>query len=378
MHRDWAEFREALRQFHSPQQNILYADVDGNIGFVAPGRVPIRRAGKGQHPVPGWSGEFDWIGFIPFDELPSAINPRRDLLVNANNKVVPDSYPHLLGIDWPPPYRAARIHDALAGNGPSHRVADSLVLQLDVLANGAKQLLPRLLSVAPADERAAAAVGLLRAWDLRMHRNAPEPLILQAWIWALGRELLGDELGANYREFLNGGIYTVERLIVDESSWCDNASTETVETCDAQIASSLTLALDHLSQRFGDDMLSWRWGEAHVARFDHPVLSRIPVLAHLFSQALESDGGSDTVNRASARMAGPADRLFENVHGAGYRAVYDLADLDLSRFMIATGQSGNPLSSHYGSLSERWRDGMSVSLAPETWAVAEQLVLRPE
>lgn len=376
--RDWTEFRDALRDFHSPQQNILYADVDGNIGFIAPARVPIRRNGNGQHPVPGWSGEFDWIGFIPFDELPATVNPRQGLLVNANNKVVPDSYPHLLGIDWPPPYRAARINDALAGNGPTHRVTDSLVLQQDILANGAKRLLPRLLSVSPADQEAASAIGLLRAWDLRMHRNAPEPLILQAWIWALGREILSDELGENYRDFLNGGIYTVERLIAEESSWCDNTATDAVESCDTQIARALTLALDHLTGRFGDDMHGWRWGEAHVARFDHPVLSRIPLLGDLFSQSLESDGGSDTINRASPRMAGPEDRLFENVHGAGYRAVYDLSDLNRSRFMIATGQSGNPLSNRFGGFSERWRDGMSVSLAPETWAVAEQLTLRPQ
>ncbi|NIA67017.1 penicillin acylase family protein [Pelagibius litoralis] len=376
--RNWGEFRAALRQFHSPQQNILYADVDGNIGFVAPARVPIRRAGNGQHPVPGWNGEFDWIGFVPFDELPSVINPRSDLVINANNKMVPDSYPHLIAVDWPPPYRAERIAAALAGRGPHHDVTASVILQQDIVASGAKKILPRLLSVPPNSARGVMAISMLRSWDLRMHRNAPEPLIIQAWVWALGREILADELGGNYRDFLNGGLYTVERLIDEESSWCDNTDTEPVETCDAQIAASLDIALDLLSDRFGDDMNHWRWGEAHATKFSHPVLSRIPVINRLFAQNVESDGGDDTVNRASARLGGPEDSLFENVHGAGFRAVYDLADLDLSRFMIATGQSGNPLSSLYGSLSYRWRDGLNVSLAPETWAVAEQLKLLPK
>ena len=374
---NWPEFRAALRQFHSPQQNFLYADIDGNIGFIAPARIPIRRAGDGQHPVPGWSGEFDWIGYVPFDELPATLNPKSGRLVNANNKVVPDSYPHLIAVDWPPPYRAERILGELTGKGTEHDVLDSVILQQDIVANGARRILPRLLSVPPNTERAAAAMTMLRTWDLRMHRNAPEPLILQAWIWALSRELLADELGNDYREFLNGGLYTVERLIGQDSLWCDNTATEAEETCDAQIAASLDLALDHLSGRFGHDMDEWRWGAAHAARFPHPVLSRIPVVNWLFSRRIESDGGNETINRASARLGGPSDRLFENVHGAGYRAVYDLADLDRSRFMVATGQSGNPLSRFYGSLSRRWADGLNVSLAPETWAVAEQLRLIP-
>ncbi len=375
--RDWGEFQLALRQFHSPQQNVMYADVDGNIGFTAPARVPVRRAGNGQHPVPGWNGAFDWISLVPFEELPSVINPRSDLLINANNRIVPDSYPHLIAVDWPAPYRAERLAAVLDGKEGTHTVADSVILQQDIVANGAKRILPRLLSVPAGDERSAAAVSMLRAWDYRMHRNAPEPLILQAWVWALGRKLLADELGGEYRQFLNGGIYTVERLISEESPWCDDITTEIAETCDNQIEAALDLALDSLSARFGSDMAQWRWGEAHSARFPHPVLSRIPVVSTIFAQNVETDGSDDTINRASARLGGAEDSLFENVHGAGYRAVYDLADLDNSRFMIATGQSGNPLSDLYGSLSYRWRDGLNVSLAPETWAVAEQLKLIP-
>ena len=375
--RDWADFREALRQFHAPQQNVVYADTAGNIGFMAPARVPVRRAGNGQHPVPGWSGEFDWIGFVPFEELPSRDNPRRGVIINANNKIVPDNFPHLIAVDWPPPYRAERIGTVLAGAAGNHSVTDSVVLQQDIVANSAGSILPRLLSVPPVSERGRQAVALLRSWDRQMHRNATEPLILQAWTWALGKAILADELGPDYLEYLDGGTYTVQRLVAAESQWCDLTETPAVEGCDAQIQRALEMALDLLSERFGGDMSAWRWGEAHVARFSHPVLSRIPVIGPQFTYSVETDGGNDTINRASPRLGGSPEHLFEDVHGAGFRAVYDLSDLDRSRYIIATGQSGNPISSFYGNMALRWRDGLTVSLAPESWALAEQLSLLP-
>jgi penicillin amidase len=181
---NWAAFREALRQFHSPQQNVLFADTAGNIGFLAPARVPVRRAGNGQHPVPGWSGEFDWIGFVPFEELPSTSNPRSGLIVNANNKIVPDRFAHLIAVDWPPPYRAERIGAVLAGAAGNHSVTDSVILQQDIVSNGADENLPRLLAATPAGDRERKAINLLQGWDGQMHRNAPEPLIMQACVLA--------------------------------------------------------------------------------------------------------------------------------------------------------------------------------------------------
>src|SRR3546814_11076541 len=120
-----ATFRDALRHFHSPQQNVVFADVAGNIGFASPARVPVRRSGNGQHPVPGWSGEFDWIGFVPFEELPASSNPRSALIINANNKIVPDEFAHLIAVDWPPPSRAERIAAVLGASACSHGVKAS-------------------------------------------------------------------------------------------------------------------------------------------------------------------------------------------------------------------------------------------------------------
>src|SRR3546814_14848893 len=121
-----------LFRSHSPQQNVVCADVAGNIGFAAPARVPVRRSGNGQHPVPGWSGEFDWIGFVPFEELPASSNPRSALIINANNKIVPDDFAHLIAVDWPPPYRAERIAAVLGDSAGSHAVTDSVILQQDI------------------------------------------------------------------------------------------------------------------------------------------------------------------------------------------------------------------------------------------------------
>lgn len=374
---DWAEFRFALRAFHSPQQNVIYADTSSNIGFMAPARVPVRRAGDGRHPVPGWTGEFDWIGFVPFEELPSKDNPRDGLVINANNKIVPDDFAHLIAADWPPPYRAERIARVLIGADGNHSVTDSVILQQDIVANSAEQLLQMLLAVEPASERARQAAALLRAWDRRMHRSAPEPLILQAWVWALGRTILADELGNSYLEYLGSSSFTLTRLLSADSAWCDDVNTPEHESCDSQVAAALELALDHLTERFGQDMAAWRWGEAHVTRFTHPILSRIPVLGGIFTYRVEADGGDETINRATARLGGDTETRFENVHGAGFRAVYDLSDLDASRFMMATGQSGNPLSNLYGNMAQRWRDGLTVSLAPDSWASAEQLSLLP-
>jgi len=372
-----AEFRTALRQFHSPQQNVVYADVAGDIGFMAPARVPVRRTGNGQHPVPGWSGEFDWIGFVPFEELPSRQRPDDGLIVNANNKIVPDNFAHLIAVDWPPPYRAQRIAEILRGASGHHGITESVGLQQDILATSAERLLPRLLGTSQYSERGRQAAALLNAWDRQMHRGAPEPLIYQAWLWALGEAILADELGPDYLNYLGSGSYTLERILEHDSAWCDDIETSEVEDCARQVPAALEVALDYLVERFGDDMASWRWGDAHSARFSHPVLSRIPVIGDFFTYSVAADGGEDTVNRATPRLGGTGESRFEDVHGAGFRGVYSLADLDRSRFMIATGQSGNPLSPHYGNLAPRWRDGMTVSLAPDSWALGEQLSLLP-
>ncbi len=359
--RDWDGFRAALRNFHSPQQNIVYADTGGTIGFIAPGRVPIRKRGDGRVPVPGWSGEFDWTGFIPFDELPMTVNPPSGRIVAANNKIVPDDYPYLITADWADHYRAERINEMLDSSHPG-TLEGSRAMQQDIMSLGVRELLPLLLEAKPETDRGRLALAVLGEWDGRMDRNSAAPLIFFSWIRELNRVLLADELGEAFADFQYPKMDLLAGILSKDRTWCDDIRTGAREDCPAQLIDALEAALNLLALRFRYPVDRLRWGEAHVARFSHPVLSRVPLFDAIFGFAVETDGGNHTLNKAGVRVTGSRDTLFEDIHGPGYRAVYDLANLDNSHFMIATGQSGNPFSPHYGSLAERWRDGIYVKL----------------
>ena len=372
--RDWSQFRAALRDFHSPQQNIVYADAAGNVGFLAPGRVPLRRAGDGTAPVEGWSGAFDWVGELAFEDLPQALNPAQGPIVSGNNRVVPEGYAHFLTAHWPPPQRARRILQLLRQLQPV--TPDSVAaMQLDSLSLDARQLLPRLLTATPASEAARQAADLLTTWDGRMDRTRPEPLIYAAWTVALTRRLLADELGPDFGDFARPDPRRLWAVLTDGQAWCDDRTTEGAEDCDRQIAAALDDALNGLSGTLGGDLEAWRWGELHRAELAHPVLGRIPVLGKLFGFGQETDGGDETVNRGVFSLA--ERQIFSHVAGASLRIVYDLSDLDATRAITATGQSGNPLSRHYGSFARRWRDGALLRLKNDSQEGRERLILTP-
>ena len=379
--RDWNEFREALRHFHSPQQNITYADVDSNIGFMAPGRVPVRSQGDGGAPVPGWTGTHEWSGFIPFDQLPTAFNPRSGRIVNANHRVVPASYRWYLTRDWPAPYRASRILEHLNSSRP-RTLETEAELQNDVLSHAAKALLPLLLERAdPADEQGRAAVSLLRRWDGRMSRELGAPLVFTAWLAEVNRGLYADELGEFFEEYWGLRPRVARRMLTRRTVWCDHAATDAREGCGQVVTEALARALDLLRERFGEDMSEWRWGAAHEALFRHPLFGRIPVLRSLADIRVESGGGAFTVNRGQHRL-NDARSPFASVHGPGYRAIYDLSSLENSRFAVATGQSGNPLSALYDNTTENWRNGRYMRIAQSREAAAREAIgilrLRPE
>lgn len=360
---DWAEFLAAMENFHAPQQNVAYADRGGTIGIVAPGRVPLRAAGIGALPVPGWTGEFDWTGYVPFAELPQARDPARGRIVNANNKLVDGAYPYQLTDDWPPPFRADRIHQLLDARS-RHAVEDATEAQLDTYSPPAAMLVPRLLATVAgsASGRSRRAVEMLGAWDYRMDRNHAAPLIYMAWVRALERRLLADELGDQFSAYAASRPLVLMRMLDQRQIWCDDTSTPGAETCADQIAAALTDALETLAERLGPSIDEWRWGDMHRAQFRHSVFGQIPVLGSLFNITVTTDGGPHTLNRGVASLrSGPG--LFEHIHGPGYRAVYDLDDLDNSRFIIATGQSDRPLSAHYADLTPIWADGGYLRLS---------------
>lgn len=378
-----ADVPAALDSFNivgSPQQNIHLADDQGNIAVTAPGHVPIRKKGNGMRPMPGWTGEYDWRGLIPLDALPRTVNPADGRIVNANNRLVPESYPYMLTASWPPPDRAERIRNLLDGGKKPFTPAMMRKLQLDAKSPAAQILLPMLLDY-PADTGAADEVhAMLHAWNGEMDRSRPEPLIFVAWMDKLNRALLADELGTQFDVLERPDPRRLRRFLEEETAWCDDITTkDRTESCEIQVQDALASALADLSAAYGDDPKSWAWGDAHRAALPHPALSRIPVIGSLFDNPIATDGGDETINRGSVTYQGqqPAAR-YEHRQGPGLRAIHDLSQpLGSSLFMIADGQSGNPLSEHYASFATAWRGGRYVKLVGETQDSAARLRLTP-
>jgi penicillin amidase len=356
---DWRGFVAALPQVASPIQNVLYADVGGHIGFYAPGRVPVRKAGDGRWPVPGWTGAYDWQGVIPFEALPHVLDPPRGAIVNANNRVVPQSYPYLLTADWEDPYRARRLAQLLEGD--DFDPAAFATIQADELSLLAADLLPIMLRAQPASPAAAAAMAELRAWDRVMAADARAPLLFAAWYRELSRLIYADELGPLFRSFWSLRPEFMERVLTSRPAWCDDRASARVETCAERTSEALELALADLARRLGEDRQEWNWGRLHPARMAHPILGDQPLLGWLFNIEIAVGGDGTTVNAAHYRLSDEA-RPFTGVLAATCRATYDLADLDLSRFVAATGQSGNPLSRHYRDLTALWATGQGVAI----------------
>ncbi|HYD99810.1 MAG TPA: penicillin acylase family protein [Alphaproteobacteria bacterium] len=373
---DWAGFTAALRHWVAPQQNIAYADVDGHIGLYVPGRVPVRPGRDGTVPAEGRDGRGDWRGFVPFERLPHAFDPPEGRLVNANNAVVGPGYPYVITRNWDAPYRAERIVEAI---GETHGPDAAVALQLDTLSPAARQLMPLLAAAAPSSERGKAALARLRTWTFEVRRDAPEGLIFNAWLRQLHRALLADELKELMPDMGQPNAALAHRLLTAAPAWCDDIGTPEPETCQAILTAALERAVAELAERHGPDIAAWRWGDAHRASLDHQLWGRLPLADRLTDLSLPTDGDNYTVNRGASYGDSPSDP-FVHGHGAGLRAVYDLADLSRSRFSVATGPSGHPLSRFYGNLTEAWRDGRTITLAPGRDAIADPagtLLLRP-
>lgn len=346
---DWRSFSLALKDFQSPVQNFAYADVSGTIGFATAGRVPLRKGGTGGMPIKGWTGEGEWTGWIPAEKMPQQVNPKSGKLVNANNRVVSDRYPYPIASAWPDAFRAQRIEDLLKDR-KDLTVNDMAAMQLDTLSLPALELKELMEGAVTSDARAQQAAKLISAWDGRASRDRAEALIFATWLEELWRGLFADELGEDFRSFLSVRPAVLSNVLVSARHWCDDVNTLEAESCEQQIGRALERALQELTARHGADMAAWKWGDDHQAAFDHPLLGHVPVLARLANLTTATDGDDFTVSRGSY-----LPKSFRHTHGSGLRVVYDLADLSKSRFIIATGQSGNPLSRHYDDLMQPWR-----------------------
>ena len=354
---DAASFRTALRDFESPVQNIVYADDAGTIGFMMAGRIPIRRATieASQMPVPGDTGAYDWTGVIPFEGLPQRLNPSQNYLATANNRVIDDGYPYFITAKWEANYRIDRIRQMI-GAESRFDLDGMAAMQMDDLSLAAQQVAPLLLAKFPDP--------VFANWDYRMDRDAAQPLIFDAWLRQFAHLLLDGRLGNDFSAFWFWDAPLLAEALRGgpASALCDDPGTPAIEDCVLRARQSHDMAIKALTRAYGPDRSAWRWGQAHRAHFDHPLFSRLPILSSLFDVDLPVDGDNYTVNRASPVVDDASGAAFDDLHGASLRALFDLADLSRSRFVIAGGQSGNPLSARYADFTQLWRDGRYVTI----------------
>jgi penicillin amidase len=356
--------KAAIKNYRVPPQNLMAADASGAIAYFAVGAIPQRKTGDGFLPLTAANANI-WAGVQPVEDNPQLLNPPALAIMNGNNALVdaancPPRFCQL-GKVWAEPYRAMRLEELLhEARGLDAAAAFNVVL--DTRSDAAHRLLPRLL----AQTKSAKWAGVLDAlatWDGRMLADRPEPLIYNVWVNRLLRHFYAE--GAESESFWPRNWTLEKRLTTGSDPMVEQLFDET---------------LDELAARFGPDWKRWRWGALHVAPLAHPVWSRVPLVKDLTALAVETDGDATTLQRAApGSYAG--DESFRDEHGAGYRAAYDLADPSLSRFVIATGQSGIIFSPHYGDMVQLWAVGGSVFLSGDAAAFAQArrplLVLAP-
>jgi penicillin amidase len=351
------EFLAALREFHAPHQNIVFADREGRVGFVAPALVPVRRPDNeamGRVPVPGWLAKYDWTGLLAYEDMPAVHNPPTQRIVTANHKITPQGYRPFLSVDWFLPYRADRI-DELLEAVPKHTLESFGRIQADTISRLARELLPVAQAAKPETEEGRKAQALLATWKADMAIDSPAPLAFMAWYRELTRLVYADELGDMFKDNWDqraGLMIPVMRAENGYERWCDDVRTPEKEACAGLAARAFDLAAKDLEQRFGAPS-SWRWGRAHPAASDHRPFGFVPVISRFFNVAPETPGDSFTVNVGHMTIRDEA-RPYANRHAASLRAIYDLSDLDKSLYMQSTGQSGNIFSPWYASFGERW------------------------
>jgi penicillin amidase len=354
--RNWTEFTAALRKFVVPSQNFVYADVEGHIGYYAPGHIPVRASGDGSIPADGWTGDAEWTGWIPFEELPHAYDPPQHFIVTANNRPTPADYSHFLALEFPEPYRAQRITELLQGR-TGLMPDDFRAIQADTLSLHAQALAPLLVQHArPEDARDKQAIDLLKGWDYQAGGASAAEAIFQAWFLHLAPTFAGDELGPAITRDYAGRFSYLTRFVVNalrtgDSPWCDNATTPARETCDQAVTAALHDAVADLRGRLGEEMTAWRWDGVHRAVFPHQGLDAVALLRPLLSRSVPNGGDWSTVD------VGPvaADTPYEQHSVPGYRQIVDLSPANDSRFADDVGESGHFLSRHYDDFLSDWQ-----------------------
>ncbi|HEY6512871.1 MAG TPA: penicillin acylase family protein [Burkholderiaceae bacterium] len=358
---DVASFVEAVKGWAAPMQNMVVADRAGHIGYIAPGRVPLRKPNndlKGLVPALGWDSRYDWAGWLGVDALPQERDPARGWIATANQRVVAADYPHFLTSEWALPYRQQRIEQLLAAK-PKHSIDDLATIQADVKSLAAVEMLPWLQRARSDHALAAAAKQALDGFDGTMAADRAAPLILWAWQRNLTQQIFADEMGPVYERAiasrtLRDALQAV--LEKDNAWWCDDKATPAAETCALQVDKAFGAALDELQQAHGSDVSKWQWGRAHQARSEHRPFSRVKLLARWFELRTPVGGDTYTVNvsRVLFKPDPTTGEHYLDEHGPSLRALYDVADPKKSRIMHSTGQSGLAWSKWYSAFVEDW------------------------
>ncbi|WP_179380090.1 penicillin acylase family protein [Jannaschia marina] len=376
---DVEEGLAAAQHFVAPAQNLMLTD-GTDIAMTVMGRQPDRdelHQSEGRIPTPGWIATNRWKGLKPADANPVWTTPESGLLGNTNNKTTDALFPDHLSHWWGDSQRVQRMERLMQAREVHTR--ESLIeAQLDTVSFAARSLLPLVGrdlwftgDAAPAgtpERRRQVALELLAAWNGEMSEHLPEPLIYAAWMRFLQQRLIRDDLGPLAAEYPRMEPLFIERVFRDlggAGAWCDVIQSTQPETCTDVARQSLDDALQFLEDRYGAGVETWRWGDAHEARSDHPVLGDLPGLGLVVNIRQSTSGGDHTLQRG--RTGGELPEPFLNVHAATYRGVYDFADPESSVFITSTGQSGHPLSRHYDDLGELWRRGeyIPMTLDPE-------------
>lgn len=360
---NYQDFREAGRNFDVPTQNLLYADVDGNIAYQTPGLIPIRPAADGLSPVPGWTGEHEWQGWIPFDSLPAVLNPAKGYIVTANNAVADEHYPYQVSLYWDNGDRAQRITDMIESHmasGNRFSIDDFARMQGDSYSLTAADYVPLITELSSSDSRVQSAIALLADWDFQERRESVPAAIFEIFYMHLTRAVLSDELGTAMDSFPLGAdaqrVFFHDLASRADSHYWDNVNSTPLESRDEIMLAALSDAITWLDSNLGGDMEDWSWGKLHTVTFHDSSLgqSGIGLIEKLVNRGpFAVDGGSDIVNAASWSWEEPA------VVGwlPSMRMIVDLSDLDASKATQTTGQSGHPGHRHYDDMIELWANG---------------------
>lgn len=359
--RNSGDFQEALRHLSVPGQCILYADAKGNTAFWLAGHVPIRGRGNPALPLAGSSGESEWQGYVPFEQLPKVWNPPGGFIVSANQKITNDAYPYYLSTLWEPPYRYRRIEDLL-GAAEKFSAEDFQQIQQDIVTYHGREITPFILKAFEHDtlERPGVkpALEYLRNWDFRCTQYDIATTIFNEFWVRLLHNTYEDEMGPDiFRDFLYYGAIpyrvTSQLIAKDSSAWFDDVSTPGVESRDDIVRKSLLEAIGTLGNDIGLEMKNWQWGKIHTVVFSHPFSSRKPLDRVFNAGPFPTGGSATTINKADYLLGQP----FACVVGVSMRQIVDLASPARAFTVIPLGESGQPLNTHYDDQVTLWLNG---------------------